>query len=362
MAAILPDMTCLYMTEIAIPHVQREESEEHSTHGEISKLHVTPARRRPWDTWHLMIVAKCSDRLSFNMITGEQLNMVTRFTRLLAALLLTAVIAGCAPIVATPVENVGAVNSADGSLIRYGVRGQGETTLVFIHCWTCNHEFWKPQIEYFANAHRVIWLDLAGHGSSASNRDNYTMQAFGADVAAVVSRVGGGRIVLVGHSMGGPVAIEAAKLLGDSVIGIVGVDTFQTSFEWPTEDARIRQFVQPFEVDFKGSSEKMVRSMFPPGADPAVVSWVLGQMVPGNEKMGVSAMYSIFKWNAGEGPESLKRYAGVLRNINGAPTGTEEPRDASVTLVSGTGHFIAQEKPVEFNRILAGIIADFQTR
>lgn len=290
------------------------------------------------------------------------MNTVAKALKLLAALLVAAAMAGCASVTTAPTESVSVVDSADGSPIRYGVRGQGNVTVVFIHCWTCNHEFWKPQIDYFANAHRVVWLDLAGHGSSGSRRDNYTMQAFGADVAAVVNRVGGDRIVLVGHSMGGPVAIEAAKLLGDRVIGIVGVDTFYTPFEWPTDDARIKQFVQPFETDFKGTSEKMVRSMFPPTADPAVVNWVLSQMVPGNEKMGVSAMYSIFRWNAGEGPGSVKRYAGILRNINGAPTGKEAPRDASVTLVPGTGHFVAQEKPAEFNRILAGIIAGYPAR
>lgn len=290
------------------------------------------------------------------------MNIIAKVLKTLAVLLLTAVIAGCASVTPAPFEAGGEVPSADGSPIRYGVRGQGETTIVFIHCWTCNHEFWNQQVEYFAGSHRVIWLDLAGHGKSGSRRSDYTLQAFGADVAAVVNHVGGGRIVLVGHSMGGPVAIEAAKLLGDRVIGIVGVDTFHTPFEWPTDDARIRQFVQPFEVDFKGTSEKMVRSMFPPGADPAVVNWVLGQMTPGNEKMGVSAMYAIFRWNAGEGPASVKRYAGILRNINGAPTGNEVPRHPSVTLVPGTGHFVAQEKPAEFNRILAGIIAEYPAR
>lgn len=159
-------------------------------------------------------------------------------------------------------EQISTVASADGSPITYGVSGQGDITLVFIHCWTCNHEFWRPQIEYFSKNYKVLWLDLAGHGLSGSHRQEYTIAAFGGDVAAVVKKLNGKNVVLVGHSVGGPVASEAAKLLGDDVIGIVGVGTFYTPFEYPTDEAKTREFLKPFESDYKSASEQLVRSMF----------------------------------------------------------------------------------------------------
>lgn len=282
--------------------------------------------------------------------------------RTLAAVVFAIAVAACTTVLGPTAESVGTVASADGSPIHYGVRGQGDVTVVFIHCWTCNHQFWSGQIEHFAGAYRVAWLDLAGHGLSGSHRKDYTMQAFGADVAAVVKQIGGERVVLVGHSMGGPVAIEAAKLLGDRVIGIVGVDTFYTSFEWPKSEAEFKQFVKPFEDDFKTTSVHMVRSMFPQDVDPAVSGWILDQMAKGDPKMGVSAMYAMFHWNAEEGPASLTRYAGILRNINAAPAeGTAAPH-AGVTLVPNAGHFVAQVKPKEFNRILEGMLAGYQGR
>jgi pimeloyl-ACP methyl ester carboxylesterase len=241
------------------------------------------------------------------------------------------------------------------------VKGQGDLTVVFIHCWTCNHQFWNPQIDYFSRSHRVLWLDLAGHGSSGSNRNHYTMQAFAEDVSAVVNRAGGDNpVVLVGHSMGGPVAIETAKLLGDRVIGIVGVDTFYTPFEWPKTEAKIQEFVKPFEDDFRGTSENMVRSMFTPHADPQVIDWVLKQLSTAEPEMGISAMYSIFRWSADNNPGTLQQYAGMLRNINGAPTGEETELDESVILVPRVGHFPAQVKPEEFNQILETILIEFQ--
>lgn len=270
-------------------------------------------------------------------------------------------ITGCSSLQPPGNETLSTVNSMDGSPISYGVRGQGDITIVFVHCWTCNHEFWMPQLEQFSNNYKVVWLDLAGHGLSASShRQAYTMPAFGEDVAAVVNKINGKNIVLVGHSMGGPVAIEAAKILGDKVIGVVGVDTFYTPFKYPKSEAEIKEFVKPFENDFKGTSEQMVRSMFTSKADPELISSIVKQMSIASPKMGISAMYEIFRWNVQNVPSALNMYSKKLRNINGAPTGKEKALHKSVNLIPGVGHFVAQVKPDEFNQVLTQIILEYQ--
>ena len=248
------------------------------------------------------------------------------------------------------------VESADGSPIVYGVRGHGEPAIVFVHCWTCNHSFWDPQLDYFASHYQVVWLDLAGHGKSGSHRQQYTMAAFGQDVAAVVNRIGAKKVILVGHSMGGPVIVEAAKLLGDRVIGIVGVDTFYTPFEYPTNQEAIAQFVEPFETDFHATSDKLLRSMFTPQADPAVVDAIIAKFSSADPKVGISAMYQLFDWNAHQASSDLAHFADILYNINASPTGKESPANAHVTMIPGVGHFVAQVKPAEFNKALEAII------
>ncbi len=273
-----------------------------------------------------------------------------------------ALIAGCSSVQNLTKQNVLTVKSNDGSSITYGVHGQGEVTIIFVHCWTCNHEFWKPQIEYFSKKHKVVWLDLAGHGLSNSKRKKYTMQAFGKDVAAVVNEIDGGNVILVGHSMGGPVSIEAAKLIGDKVIGVVGVDTFYTPFEYPKSEEEIDDFVKPFKNDFKAASEQLVRSMFTPEADPDLITSIVTQMSVADQEMGISAMYEIFRWNGKNVPSDLDNYSKKLRNINGAPTGKEIALHESVVLIHGVGHFVAQVKPNEFNEALNQIVAEFQTR
>ena len=258
-------------------------------------------------------------------------------------------------------QNLSTVQSADGSLISYGVRGEGDTTLVLIHCWTCNHQFWQPQIDYFSQDYKVVWLDLAGHGESSSQRQQYTMSAFGNDVASVVNQIDADRVILVGHSMGGPVAIEAAKQLGDKVIGIVGVDTFYTGFNYPQSEEKIEAFLAPFKQDFASASEQLSRSMFVPSTSKTVVDEIVTQMKKDNPEMGVSALHEIFRWNAENASSDLKQFADKLDNINAAPTGNETPQHESVILIPEVGHFVAQVKPDEFNQALEKIITESQT-
>ncbi len=279
----------------------------------------------------------------------------------LIAMLLAAFIAGCDPVAESQKDDISTVNSTDGSTISYGVKGKGDVTIVFVHCWTCNHGFWKPQVDYFSKTHKVVWLDLAGHGASTSKRADYTMAAFGDDVASVVNAVGGDKFILVGHSMGGPVSIEAANILGDRVIGVVGVDTFYTPFEYPTSEEQIEGFVKPFKEDFASASENLVRSMFVPDADPAVVDALVKEFADTDQEMGISAMYEIFRWNAKNVPGTLEIYSKKLRNINGAPNGDEKPLHEGVTLIPKVGHFVAQVKPDEFNRALETIVQEFDS-
>jgi hypothetical protein len=98
----------------------------------------------------------------------------------------------------------GTAASSDGVPIRYWATGGGEPALVFVHAWTCDHHVWDAQVAHFAGQHRTVTPDLAGHGASGRGRRDWTVEAFGEDVRAVVEALDLRRVVLVGHSMGGP--------------------------------------------------------------------------------------------------------------------------------------------------------------
>ena len=125
---------------------------------------------------------------------------------------------------------------------------------------------------------------------------------------------------------------------------------------YPSEREQIASFVRPFEINFKESSENLVRSMFTPTVNPELVSSVVQQMGGANKTMAVNALYNIFTWSSEKGPSLLSKYEDKLFNINGAPTGEEIKQHKSVNLIDGVGHFVAQAKPAEFNTALMEII------
>jgi pimeloyl-ACP methyl ester carboxylesterase len=266
---------------------------------------------------------------------------------------------GCEHLAISPATTA-TVASADGVAIRYDVAGKGETALVFVHCWTCNRHFWDESFAYFGKRFEVVRLDLAGHGQSGKGRRDYTMAAFGGDVAAVADTLGLKRIVLIGHSMGGPVSVEAEKRLGARVIGVVGVDTFHTGFPLPKNDAEAAAFVKPFEDDFKGHGEKFMRSMFTPQSDPALIDRIGGMVLGADQTMAISSIKNIVAWYRRDAAAALARLGDRQRNINADPKGENKPLDNSVTLIAGVGHFVAQEKPEEFNGALENIVKRFE--
>lgn len=281
-------------------------------------------------------------------------NKVYRFI-LFAALLSAFFLASCATHSAIVQDEKRTTLSPDGSRIAYGFRGEGEPAIVFVHGWLCEHSVWQFQIDHFSRKHRVIWLDLAGHGESMANRRQFTMAAFAQDVLSVVNAAGGEKIVLVGHSMGGPIVIEAAKKLGKRVAGIVGVDAFYTPLANVPEEAKLA-FWEKLKSNYPQALKVTISSMFTQNADPDLVDSTYVKMLAADHDMGISALYECIKWNAHKEPLELKAFADVLYNINGSPADNEEVTHESVVLISDAGHFMFQVKPNRFNKQLESIV------
>ena len=150
------------------------------------------------------------------------------------------------------------VPSKDGTPISYEIYGAGEPTLVFVHGWSCDARYWRAQLPHFSKNHRVVVLDLAGHGHSGSTRSQYTMKAFGEDVQAVTEATDSRSVILIGHSMGGSVIAEAARLMPNRVIGLIGIDTLE-NIEYPMTREELEQMIAPLEKDFRTGSRQFVR-------------------------------------------------------------------------------------------------------
>src|SRR5919108_3101864 len=103
-------------------------------------------------------------------------------------------------------------------------RGSGAPALLFVHGFACTHEDWKPQLDFFQRTNEVIACDLRGHGKTPGRPHECSIEHYGGDVAALVNNLELARVVLVGHSMGCRVVLEASRLIAEKVAGIVLVD------------------------------------------------------------------------------------------------------------------------------------------
>jgi pimeloyl-ACP methyl ester carboxylesterase len=248
---------------------------------------------------------------------------------------------------------------ADGVTIVYSAAGAGEPALVFIHGGLANRGFWDGELETFAANHRVIAPDLPGHGESGLNRKKWGIPEFGADVRAVIEAEHINKAILFGNSLGGPVAIEAALLLPGKILGVVGVDTFQSlTYTMTPQEAQKR--ADAFRDDYAGSLKQMVTQLFHSDADPALMAEAERRMAGTSPQ----AAYSMFLSLAGYEPsESARRLTVPLRAINGDlyPTDIAGVRkikpDFDVVVMKHVGHYPMLEQPAEFDHLVAETVA-----
>ena len=101
--------------------------------------------------------------------------------------------------------------------------GAGPPVLL-VHGWTCDSYDWSFQYEAFTARHRVIGVDLRGHGRSAVTPSGYSPEALAGDLADLIDRLGCGPVVAVGHSAGGMVVSSLSIDRPDLVRAVVSVD------------------------------------------------------------------------------------------------------------------------------------------
>lgn len=251
----------------------------------------------------------------------------------------------------------GAIRAEDGVRISYTSHGEGEPAIVFIHGWTCDKTHWRFQIPEFRKSFRVIAIDLPGHGASGANRKSWSIEGLGADVAVVVRALELKQVVLVGHSMGGPVALAAAPKLRGIVRGVVAVDSLQ-NVEFSAPPDAVDRMVKRFEDDFEAAWTRFMSAFFADG-DSEILKWILKKPDGFDQEAATSMLRA---YNRFDGKSALTAAGVPVRAINAAdgfPTAVEINRkygDFKAVLMPDVGHFLMLEKPAEFNRHLRVII------
>jgi pimeloyl-ACP methyl ester carboxylesterase len=246
--------------------------------------------------------------------------------------------------------------------------GQGAPALVFVHGFACTHEDWRAQLDHFQRTHEVVACDLRGHGKTPGRPHECSIEHYGGDVAALVNNLELERVVLIGHSMGCRVVLEAARLVPDKVAGIVLVDGSRNAFSDPDgAEANAKATIE--KLGYAAFAEKLFRQMF--FAPSAMADAIVARAVKSSADFGPHLWPRTSRRDAGrmDGAFDAVR-APVLaiqsttRNaqLQRAPMkpGDTSPwvdylrsRGARVEIIADTGHFTMLEAPETMNRLIA---------
>jgi len=257
------------------------------------------------------------------------------------------------------------IRAADGVNLVCEVRGKGDTALIFLHGWCGDREYWKHQVDAFASDYRVVALDQAGHGESGKDRKAWTTESLAKDVETVAKELGLKRVILVGHSMGGPVALLAAKRMPGTVVAVIGVDTLQNA-EFKTPEEMRKKFLEAFEKDFKGTLRSGFPGLLHEKTDPGLKTWLIGRAETQDQKMAVGLMRDMTTLDT---KVLLKEAKVPVRCINSSggfkffqPTDVavnKKYADFDAVIIQDVGHYPMLEKSAEFNQKLREVLKEF---
>ena len=257
-----------------------------------------------------------------------------------------------------------------GVELGYSLEGSG-TAVVLLHGFPFNRSLWDEQAEVLRERHRVLTVDLRGHGESEATPGAATMEEMARDVAALLDELGIERTTLGGLSMGGYVALAFYRLFPRRVRALVLADTRATPDTEEGKRAREESARKILEDGMRAFAETMLPKLLaaPTLRDRPEVVARLREMMRKTKSQGAAA--------ALRGMAERRDQTSLLPNIL-APTlvlvGTEdaltpppdselmhrEIRGSRLVKIEGAGHVSNLERPAEFNRALAGFLKDLE--
>lgn len=248
--------------------------------------------------------------------------------------------------------------SSDGQKIHYKESGNGNTTLIFVHGWLGNTEWWASQQENFKNKYHIIQIDLAGHGKSDASRQEWSSTRYADDIKAVADASGSQEVILVGHSMSGAYVLEASLKI-PQVKALILIDTLKNLDESYTEE-QTEEVLSLYKSDFKHTVENLLpQYLFVEQTPSSVKERLQYEFLQNKPELAINILRPLYK-NDFRTIAKQVQVPVIAINSDASPTNLEANRqylkNYDYVTIEGVGHYPMLEKPDEFNTILDGVI------
>jgi pimeloyl-ACP methyl ester carboxylesterase len=175
----------------------------------------------------------------------------------------------------------------DGVGLAYEEGGVGGRPVLLVHGILCDRRYLAPQFDHFSRRCRTVSVDLRGHGESDAPEQDYTIDGFADDLAWSCDRLDLERPLVVGHSLGGIVALALAASHPDLVRGVVALDSVllppgDRSQFMPTFLARLRS------DDYLPAIRDYFTHLAGPTATGPLLDWILAEIAHVPRRVAVS--------------------------------------------------------------------------
>lgn len=234
-------------------------------------------------------------------------------------------------------------------------------TLVLIHGWTCDSHDWLFQHDAFAQQHRVVALDLRGHGRSSAPEAGYSPFDHAGDIVALLKHLRITSAIAVGHSLGGVVAAALAVEHPDLVVASVVVEP-----AYGQDEATV-EFMRGACNEFGSEAGNALAAELIGATEPLTPGWlrtwhrrrILG-VPPALLQRSFEGLYFVDSTFAGQprtDPYLARRTSPVLAfhrlpDMAAWEQGLMSHPLSHAVSWEGSGHWLHQERAEEFNDLV----------
>lgn len=256
-----------------------------------------------------------------------------------------------------------AFSKIDGINLYYNDYGQkGQVPFIFIHGWISSSEFWRNQVKKLKDKRRIIVLDLRGHGKSDKPREEYSIKKFSEDLESFMDKLGVTKAILVGHSMGGMIALQFTLDHQEKVEKLILIDTLaKSSF---SIRRKMLFFISQiaFSISYESFMRYYLKRIFRKNYPKVILEKTLEKVLK-NPKYVVKSCYSAIKtFNVSQELASITIPTCIIQGsesfipLSQAKYFEKKIRNTYLAIIEGAGHSTPRETPKKVNEVIEKFI------
>lgn len=241
----------------------------------------------------------------------------------------------------------------DGQTLPVTSTAAGDQPVVLIHGWTCQRRHWQALLDSPPAGHTLLAVDLPGHGEARDvTVPTWTVAALADCLADALKGID--NPILVGHSMGGAVALELARR--KVVKGVVLVDTFVIPYGDLDEDGA-RGVESPFYDDFPAAIDNLVANNAGPDLPADQKAALARDMASAPTEAMLPLWSDLLRWSPAA---AFREITCPIHAINGDLIGDAAKARCAEHVTEwhqpGTWHFPQMEQPAVFASLLGKVL------